>query len=363
MSDYMISSAARRAAQSVLDQAKALGAKVSVVDGRLRFDAPAGVMTPGLRSRLAEHKAEILAMLSGVPATAKSSAVYSAGVWYLPGNWPVRTILEQDKDPHFVVMDLYEAFGDDAITPYIREKVDAVSHVANVESNGVVKPLAVIAEQPAYKLFMKAQSDLAEPFCAKMAMVAKALREQGFYVDPDAVSANGAHPTADPIALLDQIEKQNALLRLSFQKQAEIKAELDAVASSTRKQIEAVATVAAEAKQIACDGGDKLPFVVFLARKGYTEAPAHIAERVKREGGALAVALNRGGRQGLLTALLADEGRHWAPLLRNSGRGHLVSKEKRNPGAWNKFSSNAYEVEWLERQWWPQFARKMGWPL
>ena len=39
--------------------------QISVVGDRLLLDAPAGIITPALRHRVARHKAEILAVLNG----------------------------------------------------------------------------------------------------------------------------------------------------------------------------------------------------------------------------------------------------------------------------------------------------------
>jgi hypothetical protein len=42
-----------------------LGVRLSAVEGRLRVDAPVGVVTPEIRAALAEHKPAILAILTG----------------------------------------------------------------------------------------------------------------------------------------------------------------------------------------------------------------------------------------------------------------------------------------------------------
>lgn len=47
--------------------------KLSVASGRLRCDSPKGVMTPALRQALAEHKAELLALLSGERTASKEA--------------------------------------------------------------------------------------------------------------------------------------------------------------------------------------------------------------------------------------------------------------------------------------------------
>jgi len=51
-------------ATSLLDELRQMGATVVVVDGRLRIEAPRGRVTPELRSTLADHKAELLTLLS-----------------------------------------------------------------------------------------------------------------------------------------------------------------------------------------------------------------------------------------------------------------------------------------------------------
>lgn len=51
-------------AQALLRQLTGLGVRLSVVSGRLRLDAPAGVVTPELRATLAQRKGEILAALA-----------------------------------------------------------------------------------------------------------------------------------------------------------------------------------------------------------------------------------------------------------------------------------------------------------
>jgi len=50
-------------AAQVLEQARALGIVLSGVSGKLRYEAPAGRLTPDLRAALSAHKAAILDML------------------------------------------------------------------------------------------------------------------------------------------------------------------------------------------------------------------------------------------------------------------------------------------------------------
>ena len=49
----------------LLNDLRTLGGAVSVADGKLRIEAPAGVLTPELRAELAAHKEAILAHLTG----------------------------------------------------------------------------------------------------------------------------------------------------------------------------------------------------------------------------------------------------------------------------------------------------------
>jgi len=46
-------------------QLDANGVKITVVDGKLRIDAPAGALSEGLRAGLVEHKAALLGRLAG----------------------------------------------------------------------------------------------------------------------------------------------------------------------------------------------------------------------------------------------------------------------------------------------------------
>lgn len=51
----------------------ALGVKITAVDGKLRVDAPSGVLTDDLRAALKEHKAGLLAQLKGDRVPSKPS--------------------------------------------------------------------------------------------------------------------------------------------------------------------------------------------------------------------------------------------------------------------------------------------------
>jgi hypothetical protein len=52
----------------LLDLVDRLGVKLAAAEGRLRADAPRGVLTEELRAALAENKPAILAILAGPPA-------------------------------------------------------------------------------------------------------------------------------------------------------------------------------------------------------------------------------------------------------------------------------------------------------
>ncbi|MFN8626032.1 MAG: hypothetical protein U0587_08640 [Candidatus Binatia bacterium] len=51
-------------AETLLDSLRQLGATVTVQGDKLRIEAPAGTVTPELRRTLADHKPELLALLS-----------------------------------------------------------------------------------------------------------------------------------------------------------------------------------------------------------------------------------------------------------------------------------------------------------
>lgn len=50
-------------ARTVFDRLYCLGASVSVVEDKLRVEAPAGVLTPDLKTALIEYKAALIALL------------------------------------------------------------------------------------------------------------------------------------------------------------------------------------------------------------------------------------------------------------------------------------------------------------
>src|SRR4051812_31628438 len=52
-------------APNLLSWLSALGVSLSGEGGRLRVDAPTGVIGPDLRAKLSAHKAELIALLSG----------------------------------------------------------------------------------------------------------------------------------------------------------------------------------------------------------------------------------------------------------------------------------------------------------
>src|SRR3982750_1346991 len=70
-----------------LSYLRELDIKIWADDDRLRYDAPNGVMTPGLRAELAERKAEILLFLRETAAIARSSPA------------PIEPV-SLDEDPH-----------------------------------------------------------------------------------------------------------------------------------------------------------------------------------------------------------------------------------------------------------------------
>src|SRR5688572_11418992 len=51
-------------AQELLERLTSRGVRLAATEGRLRFDAPAGVMSPELRRELAQHKPELLVLLA-----------------------------------------------------------------------------------------------------------------------------------------------------------------------------------------------------------------------------------------------------------------------------------------------------------
>lgn len=84
----------------MLEQARALGVVLSGVGGKLRYEAPAGSLTPELRKSLAANKAAILDILEAERLAARrivhcrdcehyipSPPVHraSGGVWEMPG--------------------------------------------------------------------------------------------------------------------------------------------------------------------------------------------------------------------------------------------------------------------------------------
>ncbi len=84
----------------MLQQARALGIVLSGGGGKLRYEAPAGSLTPELREALAAHKAAILDMLEAERQAARrivqcgdcahylpSPPIHRAGgaVWEIPG--------------------------------------------------------------------------------------------------------------------------------------------------------------------------------------------------------------------------------------------------------------------------------------
>jgi hypothetical protein len=90
---------------SLLDRCRALGIRLWVHEGRLRFDAPRGALDEGLRARLAAREPDLVAALTPTTAEAAgadgqaaavtdlvgSEPVGSAGVDAVPSAWPPRS--------------------------------------------------------------------------------------------------------------------------------------------------------------------------------------------------------------------------------------------------------------------------------
>jgi hypothetical protein len=88
-------------AEHILEQARALGIVLSASDGRLRYEAATGRLTPDLRQALAIHKAAILDLLE-VERLSSRRIVFcrdcehyratepirrpSGAIWEMPGN-------------------------------------------------------------------------------------------------------------------------------------------------------------------------------------------------------------------------------------------------------------------------------------
>ena len=88
-------------AAQVLEQVRALGVVLSGAGGKLRYEAPAGSLTPELRESLAAHKAAILDLLEAERLAARrivhcrdcehyipSPPIHRVGgaVWEMPGS-------------------------------------------------------------------------------------------------------------------------------------------------------------------------------------------------------------------------------------------------------------------------------------
>ncbi len=56
-------------ATSLIETLSASGIRLSATDSMLKVDAPAGVLTAELKTELAAHKAELLALLAPKPCT------------------------------------------------------------------------------------------------------------------------------------------------------------------------------------------------------------------------------------------------------------------------------------------------------
>lgn len=101
-------------AAQVLEQARALGIALSGGVGKLRYEAPAGRLTPELRQALAAHKAAILDLLEAERVAARrivhcyDCAHYipsapirrtSGAVWEMPGGCAQRRTSPESKPP------------------------------------------------------------------------------------------------------------------------------------------------------------------------------------------------------------------------------------------------------------------------
>lgn len=98
----------------MLEQVRALGVVLSGVGGKLRYEAPAGRLTPELRESLAAHKAAILDLLEAERVAARrivhcrdcehyipSSPIYraSGAVWEMPGGCTQNRTSPDSKPP------------------------------------------------------------------------------------------------------------------------------------------------------------------------------------------------------------------------------------------------------------------------
>jgi hypothetical protein len=59
-------------ALALMRDLQAAGVVLEAHDGRLKVDAPVGILTPQIRDSLARHKLELLAVLSAAPAERKN---------------------------------------------------------------------------------------------------------------------------------------------------------------------------------------------------------------------------------------------------------------------------------------------------
>jgi hypothetical protein len=183
----------------------------------------------------------------------------------------------------------------------------------------------VLRETDIYQFAQMANVPEFDAFRAKMARVAEALRTQGYYVEPSA-AIDPVLPGGDPV------EAQLLMMLDIHRQQRQDRARLEALEASTRREIEAVAAEAREAKQIAIGEDGFMTLSEFCARKGYRSVSKEV---LKAEGSALRARLD------------------------SQGRRHLYHPVKRDPGAHNSHPARPWSVVMLESEWWPSFARRM----
>jgi TubC N-terminal docking domain len=96
-------------ALALMRDLQAAGAVLEVRDGRLKVDAPAGLITPEIRDSLARHKPELLAMLAADPAEYENWAPLEDAVAWVDRE-DVRLVVEdlgdQGMRPRRIARDL-----------------------------------------------------------------------------------------------------------------------------------------------------------------------------------------------------------------------------------------------------------------
>jgi hypothetical protein len=227
--------------------------------------------------------------------------------------YPCRLALGPGGEDHVFADDFADGIGSD-MNSSVKALHNKLSVVKPVLLDGEVVHVRLITARNIYYLCQLNPSPRFDAFRQRVADILDQVHRTGSYVAPGAARP----PVPDEFA-------RDPIIALRMRQLA-----MEELARQADAKSDRALAVAKEAHQIAIGEDGFRTLSEHAARKGFSPP----------------------------NAILKQEGIDLSDRLRRAGRGHLIHPVKRDPGAHNSHPANAYDVSVLDREWWPDFARR-----